>query len=251
MLLDNVTVILVNPRFPENIGMAARACANMGCSRLRLVKPEFWDMGRAMPLATPKALHILEKIRLFDSLQEACGDANLVYGTSARLGGWRKAVQSPWQAAECIGARINAREKICLVFGPEDRGLANEQIALCHHIVHIPTFGEASSLNLAQAVLLLLYECGKAAANAQKASRREQPDKIGRADQSRLEKELKEVLLSLDCLHGNNPDYFFMQWQQILTRAELRRHEYDALMGFCRQIKNKLDPCPKAGGQKS
>ena len=60
-------------------------------------------------------------------------------------------------------------------------------------------------------------------------------------DYERLLDNLKDMLLRLDCLHGDNPDYFLMPWRRLLARAQVRRHEYDALMGLCRQVRNKLD----------
>ena len=108
----------------------------------------------------------------------------------------------------------------------------------------IPTDPAASSLNLAQAVLLLSYAC----ANAVRALRHgEKPSDEPRggkaataAEQERLMESLKDMLLRLDYLHGDNPDYFLMPWRRLFSRAGLLRHEYDALMGLCRQVRHKL-----------
>ena len=162
MLLTGVEVILVRTRFPENIGMAARACANMGCHRLCLVAPERWDEEKARPLATPKGLPVLESIRVAPSLTDAIAESSLVMGTTARLGGWRKSVLTADQAGALAAAAVRGGERVSLVFGSEDRGLSNEEALLCQRLVTIPTAGEASSLNLAQAVLILLYECARA-----------------------------------------------------------------------------------------
>ena len=94
MPLHAVEVVLVRTRFPENIGMAARACANMGCSRLCLVAPERWEIEKARPLATPKGLPVLEATRVVPTLAEAVAGSSLVMGTTARLGGWRQSVLS-------------------------------------------------------------------------------------------------------------------------------------------------------------
>ena len=144
-------------------------------------------------------------------------------------------------------------EKVAIVFGPEDRGLDNEAIQHCQRLVTIPTNPEASSLNLAQSVLLLLYECAKAVrARQHEAAGEKVPAEggsgrvISSADYERLLDNLKDMLLRLDCLHGDNPDYFLMPWRRLLARAQVRRHEYDALMGLCRQVRNKLDGGNKA-----
>lgn len=86
MLLQGLDVVLVKTRFPENIGMAARACVNMGCSSLRLVDPERWDKEKAIPLATPKGIPLLDSLSVHPSVQEAVAPCALVLGTTARGG---------------------------------------------------------------------------------------------------------------------------------------------------------------------
>mgnify|MGYP000093014663 FL=1 len=135
-------------------------------------------------------------------------------------------------------------EKVSFVFGPEDRGLNNDEIMHCHRLVTIPTDPAASSLNLAQAVLLLSYTCANAVRALQHGERQIEMPRGGKvataAEQERLVESLKDVLLRLDYLHGDNRDYFLMPWRRLFSRAGLLRHEYDALMGLCRQVRNKL-----------
>ena len=164
-LLHAVRVVLVEPRFPENIGMAARACANMGLGGLRLVTPELWEaehQEKALSLATSQGEPLVRGAACFASLREAVADCHVVLGTTARTGGWRRRVLSPAAAGEKIAARLTEGAQAALVFGPEDRGLLNEEIELCTAIACIPTASGAASLNLAQAVLVLAYECFKA-----------------------------------------------------------------------------------------
>ena len=219
MLLDGVQIVLVKTRFPENIGMAARACANMGCPAIRLVDPERLDREKASPLATPKGQSLLDGVR---------------------------ALLAPGQAAREVAAALARDEKVSLVFGPEDRGLNNEEITHCQRLVTIPTDAAASSLNLAQAVLLMLYECANAVRavrafpDAEKAGTSGGGRAVTAEEQERLMDALKTMLLGLDYLHGDNPDYFLMPWRRMFSRAGLRRHEYDALMGLCRQVRHKL-----------
>ena len=230
--------------------MAARACANMGCPRLCLVRPERWEIEKARPLATPKGLPVLESLRVIPSLAEAIAGSGLVMGTTARLGGWRKSVLTADQAAVVAAGAARAGERVSLVFGSEDRGLSNEESLLCQRLVTIPTDGEASSLNLAQAVLILLYECARALRGSGPDRRGAHPAAeeapsagargVTAAEQERLMAHFKAMLLALDVLHGDNPDYFLLPWRRLFGRARLRRHEYDALMGLCRQVRNKL-----------
>ncbi len=242
-MLPELEIVLVNTRFPENIGMAARACANFGCKNICLVKPEKKDLLNAIPLATPKGLNILKNIRFSASLSEAVSCSNIVYGTTARTGGWRKAIQCPDEAAEKMVTYTD--QKISLVFGSEDRGLINSDIMICDYLVHIPTTSEATSLNLAQAVLIMLYEYSKAAKKQNIFNKmginKESPDKlITNKDKERLLEAFKIMLLEIDGLHGDNPDYFMLQWKEMFAKAQLKRNQYDALMGLCRQVHNKL-----------
>ena len=239
MLLDSLAVIFVRTRFPENIGMAARACANMGCPAMLLVRPERWDPLKAEPMATGQGMKIIRSIRIFPDLPAALAPFTTAYAATARLGGWRRRVKSPQAAAEEIAARLRQGERIALVFGSEDRGLENRELASCQEIVSIPVEADARSLNLAQAALILLYECRKACAGKAGAGGGER-DFLTCAEKGLLEESLKAALVKLNCFTETNQDYFFQQWRELLHRAGLRRHDYAALMGLCRQIMNRV-----------
>ena len=154
--LNNIAIVLHKPRYPENIGAAARALCNMGLKRLLVVDPENYDMDKVRKLATHAASDIIEHIEIHQTLSRALADFNYIVGTTARLGGQRRTINSPSLLAEKL-APISARNPIAILFGPEDRGLANDDISNCHLLVNIPT-SNFSSLNLAQAVMIVCYE---------------------------------------------------------------------------------------------
>lgn len=160
--LRHLEIIMVGTKFPENIGMAARACANTGCGRLTLVSPAWWDKEKARPLATAKGEPLLDAIEVKPTLGDALAPNVLTFGTTARTGGWRRGLLTPEQAAGEIVPLLHEGNRVAIVFGCEDRGLSNADIEQCQRLVTIPTAGEASSLNLAQAILILTYECMKA-----------------------------------------------------------------------------------------
>lgn len=241
MLLENIAIVMVGTRFPENIGMAARACANMGCPSLRLVTPELWIKEKAEPLATAKGLPVLNQIKVFDTLADAVSDTHLVVGTTARTGGWRKGILQLPKATEHIKSAVQQGEKVAIVFGPEDRGLSNAEITVCHELVNIQTENGASSLNVAQAILLVLYASAEVLRKRENKDGAKTASRISAEDMNRLQQIWRQTLLSLDCLHGDNPDYFFLPWQRLLHKAHLTRQEYDALMGLCRQIRYKME----------
>jgi tRNA/rRNA methyltransferase len=155
MKKDNVTVILVSPENPDNIGAVARAVKNMGFGVLRLVEPpKTWRI-KAKKMAV-SAEDILKKGKEYASLKDATQDLGLVIGTTRRLGGHRGAFLSFDKTVSKIRGSSH-RQRIGIVFGRESKGLANEDSALCDHLVTIPTGASYPSLNLAQAVMVMLF----------------------------------------------------------------------------------------------
>lgn len=238
MQLAAITIVLVKTRFPENIGMVARACANMGATDIILVDPERWDIDKARPLATPKGEPLLDTIRVVDDLATALADHTLVWGTTARTGGWRRSILSPRKAAESIRLSLGEGERVAIVFGPEDRGLNNEEIELCGQLLTIPTEPSASSLNLAQAVLIVLYECFAAMQQFEDTpAPLPTARRITHSEQELLFTTIKGTLLDIDYLPQTNPDYFLMPLRRFMGKGGLRRGDFDMLMGMCRQVR--------------
>lgn len=235
-------LVLVKPRFPENIGMAARAGANMGVAGLCLVGPELWEpehQAKARSLATAQGWPLLAELTVADTLGKAVAGCHFVLGTTARTGGWRRQLMSPAEAGEAVAGRLAEGASVALVFGPEDRGLVNEEIEQCTGLVTIPTAQGASSLNLAQAVLVLAYECLKARL-ARPLCARPGPDPknlIAHAEQELLFANIAEVLKQIDFLPQDNSDYFLLPVRRFVQDRRLRRNEFAMLMGICRQIK--------------
>jgi tRNA/rRNA methyltransferase len=164
-------IVLVRPQLAVNIGMCARAMANFGLDDLRLVSPrEGWprtDARRKSAYAAAAgAVHLLESIRVFDSVEEAIADLNFVYATTARERGQLKRVLAPAEAMSETAAAQGAGQRRGIMFGPERTGLDNREVSLADAIVSFPVNPAYASLNLAQAVLLCGYEWFKAAHGA-------------------------------------------------------------------------------------
>ena len=156
-------VVLVEPQLGENIGAAARAMANFGLSRLRLVKPlQGWPNERARVMAAG-ADRVLDGAVLYDSLNDAIGDCSFVLATTARNHDQAKPVVSPEAAASEMVARVAAGENVAIIFGRERIGLENQEVALADRIVTLPVNPAFASLNLAQAVVVIAYEWFKRA----------------------------------------------------------------------------------------
>jgi TrmH family RNA methyltransferase len=155
-LLQNVVVVLNEPQNLVNIAGVVRAMMNMGLGRLRLVQPAEFDAWRIGGIAH-RSEDLVKRAEVFDSLPDAVADAVFVVGTTARARTAQRNYVRPRNVAGTIVERAQAGT-VALLFGREDRGLENEALDLCHAAAVIPTTVEHSSLNLAQAVLLLSYE---------------------------------------------------------------------------------------------
>ncbi len=151
-------VVLVEPQLGENIGAAARAMANFGLSRLRLVKPvQGWPNERARVMAAG-ADRVLEGATLHDSLEDAIADCSFVLAATARHHDQAKPVISAEQAATEVRPRIASGETVALVFGRERNGLENHEVGMADRILTLPVNPAFASLNLAQAVIIVGYE---------------------------------------------------------------------------------------------
>jgi len=239
MPLSNLDIVLFRPKYPENVGSVARAMLNMGARNLVLVEPQGFDLDKAAPLATVHARHILESARFEPDLRQALSGAALVIGTTARTGGWRKGLLTPARAAdEAILPRLAEGGRVALVFGPEDRGLTNEETCLCDHLAMIPASAACTSLNLSQAVLILLYECFQRSLERPfepKGPPQERDASFEERDT--LFANLQAALSEIGYLKDQNQDYWMLPVRRFFGRFRLRRNEFNLLMGVCRQVR--------------
>lgn len=151
-------VVLVRPQLGENIGMAARAMLNCGLSTLRLVAPrDGWPNERAQRAASGADI-VLEKAEVFDTVGEAVADLERVVATTARTRELVQRIVTPRQAATEMHGWIGRGERVGILFGPERTGLENDDMVHADTALSIPLNPQFSSLNMAQAVLLVAYE---------------------------------------------------------------------------------------------
>jgi len=239
MPLQELRVVLFRPKYAENVGSVARAMLNMGASRLVLVDPQGYDPDRAAPLATVHARHILENALVADTLAEALAGTSLVIGTTARTGGWRKGLLTPAKAAPGLLSRLREGGGVALVFGPEDRGLTNEETCLCDQLVMIPASPECTSLNLSQAVLILLYECYQLALTRPFEPSGPPTERDASFEERQaLFSNMREALSAIDFLKDQNAEYWMLPVRRFFSRFRLRRNEFNLLMGICRQVRS-------------
>ena len=151
-------VILVEPQLGENIGAAARAMANFGLSRLRLVNPRCGWPSREAAIMASGADRVLDGVQLYSSLADAVADCHFAIAATARSHDQAKPVIGADVAARLCAPRVAAGETVALVFGRERNGLENDEVGLCDAILTLPVNPAFASLNLAQAVVIAGYE---------------------------------------------------------------------------------------------
>jgi TrmH family RNA methyltransferase len=230
MRLEEVDVVLVRPARAANVAAACRALKNMGLRSVALVGR---DPGLDDPVARALAYgawDVLDGLRRHESLREAVAGCTLVAGTSGRPdpGAW-----TPRRLAEEGPARA-AGGRLAVVFGPEAEGLRNDELALCHVRVHIPTDPAQHSLNLAQAVLLVAYELRLTALSGADDTRPSEAAPAGEIEAA-LD-DLREALLAIGYLNPDNPDAIVAELRRVLSRASVTSREATLLRGMARQI---------------
>lgn len=150
-------IVLIEPQLAENIGACARAMLNFGYSDLRLVNPrDGWPQPHAKTLSAGALDHFTPEV--FDSFDAAVEDLHFILATTARTREMTKPIYSPHSASEKASEYKNLEQKTGYIFGCERTGLRNEEIAKCQGIITIETNADFSSMNLAQAVLLIIYQ---------------------------------------------------------------------------------------------
>ena len=229
-------MVLVATRNPLNMGAAARAMANFGFARLRVVNP--YDVAFREARSAVGAAPLLQKAEECPSLAEAVADCRLVVGTTS-VG--HRELQHPLRRLE-YGARLMRRvisgAPVALVFGSEKFGLSNEDLSHCHWLLRIPTVGQDLSMNLGQAVALCLYEMAR---DPEAAAAK--PEKIRSATAAESEQITLRLLEALDRSGYVNPRTAGStdeKVRRLIRRLEIPARDVPVLLGMLRQILWKL-----------
>jgi tRNA/rRNA methyltransferase len=232
MSVEDIRIVLVRPQGRMNIGSVARAMKNMGFTELVLVDPAASPVHADALVMAVRAHDVLEHALIFPLLADAVADCTWVVGTTRRRGKGRGGSINPRQLAAEVADRA-AQNKVAVVFGPEDRGLTNRDLDLCHRLVTIPAHEEYGSLNLAQAVMIICYEIYLAIHHRETALR------TSRLATSReledMYEHMEEVLLRIAFLEWNNPKRMMTVLRRIFSKARLDSREVRVLRGICRQ----------------
>ncbi len=252
-LLDHICIVMVNTTLPANIGAAARAMKTMGLSKLVLVAPKTYPSDDAIALSAG-ASDVLDQAVVVDTLEDAIADCELVFGTSAR------SRTIPWpllELREATGIAIEQaaqyQHKIAIVFGREDRGLTNEELALANYHLTIPVNSEYGVLNVAAAIQLVCYELRMhALAQQTLTSEKIEPHKtaaaqmplttnlsmdwdeplVTHAQMQQFYPHMESMLADIDFIDPKNPRLLPLRIKRLFGRIQLDRVEYNLLRGI-------------------
>ncbi len=231
-LLENIRIVLVEPMHGGNIGSVCRAMNNNGITDLAIVAPRpetDWDDARKLSC---QAHAQLEARKEYASLAEAVAGCTLVAGTSARTGFYRDTALTPREFAP-IALESASTHKVALVFGREDKGLYNEELALCSHILQIPSSELYTSLNLSHAAYVCGYELFCAADVFHPSE--EKADEASSALRERMFDMWREMMVQTEFVHDQKLDHMMMGLRRIFNRGKLTIPDCKILMGLAKQ----------------
>ncbi|TVQ42142.1 MAG: RNA methyltransferase [Gloeocapsa sp. DLM2.Bin57] len=232
-LLNNLKIILVEPAGPLNVGSVARVMKNLGLTQLVLVKPHCNPLGAEARQMAVHAEDVLTNAQQVDDLAEALQGCQRAIATTARIRTGGLLLESPREALPWL---ISANLQTALIFGPEDRGLSNEELNYAQRYVYIPTNPEYPSLNLAQAVAICAYEL------SQLVEKVSVNDTVVREDLASLDalegyyQQLEQLLLNIGYLYPHTASARMAKIKRLYAKAQLTKEEVTTLRGILSQI---------------
>ncbi|NHC03925.1 RNA methyltransferase [Acinetobacter sp. 187] len=248
--LAHVRIVMVNTTLPANIGSALRAMKTMGLSKLVLVAPKTYPHPDIDALAAG-ATDLIEQIEIVETLEDAIKDCHLVFGTSARTR------TIPWPlldarpaAQESMKAVVQDQQEIAVVFGREDRGLTNEELAMANYHVTIPVNSDYGVLNVAQAIQIISYEMRMA--TVELMDKEVDPDAVMKVtdeeamhwDEPLVTHEqmeqfyphIEKMLADIEFMDPKNPRLLPLRLRRLFGRIQLDKMEYHLLRGIFTRV---------------
>jgi TrmH family RNA methyltransferase len=225
----DIRVVLCQPRNPLNIGAAARAVSNFGFRHLRVVNP--YDPAFREAVSAVGGAPVLQAAELHSTVAEALNDCTLVVGTTA-IG--HRELQQPLLTLAEAAPLIRANSgPVALLFGSEKFGLSNEELAFCHHLVHIPTSPQTPSMNLGQAVAVCLYELIREPGGGDMPRG---PKPVEGSDAEQITRMLLEVLRESGYTNRIVATSIELKVRRFVRRIHLTSRDAPLVLGILRQI---------------
>ncbi len=228
-----VRIILVEPAGPLNVGSVARVMKNMGLNQLILVKPHCDRLGEEARLMAVHGVDVLEAAKVVNTIPKALEGCHRIIATTGRAVALPTQLETPREALPWL---LSDRFNTALIFGPEDRGLNNEELKYAQRFVYIPANPDYCSLNLAQAVAICCYELYQA---EQQPINMETDSSLEPATFEVLEgyyQHLETVLLKIGYLYPHTAKARLEKFRRLYSKANLTKEEVALLRGILRQV---------------
>jgi len=229
-MTDAPRLVLVSPQDLVNVASVVRIAKNFGIDTIRLVNPEVeLDPYRIEGIAHNTA-DLVARITTHESLEDALADCVFAAVLTGRERAAKRSVLRPRDAAGELAHRT-ADGPVALVAGREDSGLTNEELDRCDVLVTISSDPAHSSLNLAQAVAIMAYECWLARGGDRlpfKSPRRTAPA-APHALLDTLFSDWERALWAIDFFKTRQPGHVMRSFREIVFRASLDAREASLL----------------------
>ena len=236
MSYSNVHFILFKPQLPENIGACARALKNFNFSKLKIVSPKISFPNEKVFATSVGAKDIINASKVYSNFEDAIKNANCVIATSSRI---RKKNYKHLSLNKL--RKINFKQKIAIVFGPEASGLTNNELSYANYVIKLPTNNKFQSLNLSHCVILLCHEIFKIL--NKKVNKFDSKYKNKQVNKEELNKFINFLVNSLDQIGFLQPDHkrksMIENIRTIFHKMNLSDKEMRILLGIIGSLKNK------------
>jgi tRNA/rRNA methyltransferase len=238
--------VMMRTSHPGNVGSAARAIKTMGFSALHLVNPAYEYMARkaeAISLSSG-AFDVLEAAQNHETMLEALGESQLVFGLTARDREFGPPAISLHEAVSMASSAAVANKPVSFVFGTERTGLDNEDLKHCTHRVWIDANPSYPSLNLAQAMMIVAYsmrqglmkELAIDSSAPESLASNNAPELADPSAIAAMLEHWQQGLEAIDYLNPENPKKLMPRLQSLFARAALQKEEIDLLRGIAKQM---------------
>ncbi|MBI2412780.1 MAG: RNA methyltransferase [Deltaproteobacteria bacterium] len=235
---NNISIVLVEPQSPGNVGSVARAMKNTGFSDLVLINPCDHSADAALSMAC-NAFDILKGARVFKTLDDYAAEPGVIVATTRRMGRTRYPILTIQEATEKI-LELSAGNNVAVLFGREDRGLHNDEVKLADILVEIPTHEDYPSLNLSSAVLIFCWQvftAGNPKAEAVKVA--------PRAELEKMYVHMEKTLRALEYGDGGAEhilESILRSFRRLFGRTGLMQKEINMLRGILTQVDARVSP---------
>ncbi|MBQ4874620.1 MAG: hypothetical protein HRK26_00705 [Rickettsiaceae bacterium H1] len=234
MEFDNYVIILVRPQIEENIGAVARVMMNFGFSKLFLVDPKCNWIGKTAVSIARDAKKILYCAYKLDSVEQAICDLDYAYALSAR----QRSIENEYIRLSNIP--IHEKNKVGIIFGPENSGLSNEDVAFVDKMVGIDTSEKYKSLNLSKAVAIVCYEMSKNNSSFKKETLSKETQVPKKSELIFFFKYLKRQLLSSNFFRTEEKvPMAMLSIKSMFNKCKFNSDEIKTLYGMVRSLSSK------------